>query len=53
MTTPGQSCVPPGLQQQGYAALCCARPATDVLIKTNVGPELRALRRKEAEAKYK
>lgn len=38
---PKQSCLPPELVQEGYVALCCATPTSDVHIQTHQGPAVR------------
>lgn len=35
VSTKGQTCIPPGLAKEGYVAMCCATPTSDVRILTN------------------
>lgn len=44
-----QCCLNAHLQGDGYVALCCAVPLSDVTIETHQGPKVRKLRREEEE----
>jgi ferredoxin len=37
----GQQCIPPPLLKQGYVALCCSTPASDVRLLTHQGVVIR------------
>lgn len=49
VSTKGQTCVPASLVREGYVGICCARPQSDVVLRTHQGREVR-LRRHEEEA---
>lgn len=38
---PQQSCLPPPLLKQGYVAICCATPTSDVTLLTHQGAAVR------------
>lgn len=46
VSQPKQRCIPAQLVKQGYVALCCATPSSDVKIQTHQGP---AIKRWKAE----
>ncbi|PSC70240.1 ferredoxin [Micractinium conductrix] len=52
VSTKGQTCIPPGLAKEGYVAMCCGVPLTDVTLKTHQGPKVRAWRSAEKAAQY-
>lgn len=36
-----QTCLPPALLKEGYVAICCATPTSDVKLLTHQGPVVR------------
>jgi ferredoxin len=41
VSQPKQTCIPAQLLKEGYVALCCATPASDVKIQTHQGPAVK------------
>lgn len=41
VNNPDQRCIPPALVKEGYVALCCSTPASDVRLATHQGVNVR------------
>lgn len=48
VSQPKQKCIPPALLKQGYVALCCATPASDVKLQTHQGPTIKKWKAEQA-----
>lgn len=48
VSQPKQKCIPTPLLKEGYVALCCAVPASDVRIQTHQGPAIKRWKAEQA-----